>query len=227
MQRLAFVFSAILLSVVMFCFSIEPAMASIITMPSPPVATIYVDNLKSDVTESDLKELFTTYFPDDEFKVIIPLGKTGQSMGFGFVNTADPRSDNKLINDLPKDLRYEGQGQWAGQSLSFRNIPISQSDDEIASFNGIDSCSQCESVLKRCAVGIKNQIKICLNEPQYASCNECANKVSEIAKGENLKCMRFVPYQQAMCEASCRMKMVSPSFRRGVCDTENLDCICY
>ena len=74
---------------------------------------MYVGNLASGVTETDLKELFSEFGTVASANVIIDKF-SGQSKGFGFVDMPDNSEADKAIKALN------------GRSLKGRNIKISQ-----------------------------------------------------------------------------------------------------
>ncbi len=66
---------------------------------------LYVGNLASDVTEEDLKNLFSEYGNITSVKVIKDM-YSGASKGFGFIELSDQTEGQKAINELnSKDLK--------------------------------------------------------------------------------------------------------------------------
>lgn len=68
---------------------------------------IYVSNLSFQVSDNDLRELFSSYGTVDSAKVINDR-MTGRSRGFGFVEMADNREAQKAIDEL-NDTEFDGK----------------------------------------------------------------------------------------------------------------------
>lgn len=69
---------------------------------------IYIANLSYDVTDEDLKELFSSYGTINSVKVIIDK-ETGKSKGFGFVEMPNDEEGMKAIEDLNgQKLQFDG-----------------------------------------------------------------------------------------------------------------------
>lgn len=92
--------------------------------------TIYVGNLSYDVTEGDLREVFTEYGSVKE--VQIPVDReTGKKRGFGFVEMTTDDEETKAINELdgaewmsrvlkvnkarPREERKPARGSWGNK----------------------------------------------------------------------------------------------------------------
>lgn len=71
---------------------------------------IYVGNLPFDVTEADLRGLFSDYGSVTSVALITDR-ETGRSRGFGFVELADDTLGRKAVDELA------GQ-DWNGRSLT-------------------------------------------------------------------------------------------------------------
>jgi RNA recognition motif-containing protein len=70
---------------------------------------IYIANLSYDVTDEDLKELFSNYGTINSVKVIIDK-ETGKSKGFGFVEMPNDEEGMKAIEDLNgQKLLFDGE----------------------------------------------------------------------------------------------------------------------
>ncbi|MGA9292578.1 MAG: RNA-binding protein [Ignavibacteriaceae bacterium] len=95
---------------------------------------IYVGNLASEVTEEDLKNLFSSYGNNTSVKVIKDM-YTGSSKGFGFIELSNQAEAQKAISDLNgKELR--------GKSITVneaRPKNDSRSGSRGRSFNGSGS----------------------------------------------------------------------------------------
>ncbi len=71
--------------------------------------TVYIGNLSYDVTEDDLKEVFTDYGAVK--RVQIPVDReTGRSRGFGFVDMETDDEETSAIDTLDK-------AEWMGRTL--------------------------------------------------------------------------------------------------------------
>lgn len=68
---------------------------------------IFISNLSSDISDSDLKELFDEYGAITSAKVITDR-ITGMSRGFGFVEMPDSKEAIKAIKELDK-AEYDGK----------------------------------------------------------------------------------------------------------------------
>lgn len=68
---------------------------------------IFISNLSSDVSDSDLKELFDEYGPISSAKVITDR-ITGMSRGFGFVEMPNSKEAIKAIKELDQ-AEYDGK----------------------------------------------------------------------------------------------------------------------
>ena len=70
---------------------------------------IYIANLSHNVTDEDLKDLFSTYGTINSVKVVIDK-ETGESKGFGFVEMPNEEEGQKAIEELNgKPLHFEGE----------------------------------------------------------------------------------------------------------------------
>jgi len=72
---------------------------------------IYVGNLSYNMTDEDLKKLFTTYGSVSESKVVIDR-ETGRSKGFGFVEMPTQAEGDEAIRQLD------------GKEIDGRNIKV-------------------------------------------------------------------------------------------------------
>ena len=75
---------------------------------------IFVGNLASNVTEAELKELFTSYGEVESLNIIKDK-YTGESRGFGFVKMPSDEEANKAIKALD------------GSTVSDKSIKVNQS----------------------------------------------------------------------------------------------------
>ena len=60
---------------------------------------IYVGNVKYEMTESQLKEMFSAYGEVASARIITDK-ETGRSKGYGFIEMADEEAGNKAIEEL-------------------------------------------------------------------------------------------------------------------------------
>jgi RNA recognition motif-containing protein len=81
-----------------------------ITFERRVAMNIYVGNLPFDVTEADLRGLFSDYGAVTSVALITDR-ETGRSRGFGFVELADDTLGRKAVDELA------GQ-DWNGRSLT-------------------------------------------------------------------------------------------------------------
>ena len=71
--------------------------------------TVYIGNLSYDVTEDDLKEVFTEY--GSVKRVQIPVDReTGRARGFGFVDMETEAEESTAIDTLD-------EAEWMGRTL--------------------------------------------------------------------------------------------------------------
>ncbi|MBR6278968.1 MAG: hypothetical protein IKR41_09485 [Bacteroidales bacterium] len=78
---------------------------------------IYIANLSHNVTDEDLKDLFSTYGTINSVKVIIDK-ETGESKGFGFVEMPNDEEGMKAIEDLNgKPLHFEGEEETSDSKV--------------------------------------------------------------------------------------------------------------
>ncbi|KAI8969322.1 hypothetical protein BDF20DRAFT_827121 [Mycotypha africana] len=69
-------------------------------------ANIYVKNIATDVTEDDLKDLFSSF--GNISSILIQKDENNMSKGFGFVNFDSPTDAEKAVNQL-HDFEYHGK----------------------------------------------------------------------------------------------------------------------